>query len=40
MKRREFISLLAGGGGRVAAGSARPAAGDACHRISQQSIAR
>jgi hypothetical protein len=35
MKRREFITLLGGRGGRVAARGARAAAGDASDRISQ-----
>ena len=35
MRRREFITLLGGGGG-VAAGGARAAAGDAGDRFSQQ----
>ena len=39
MRRREFISLLGGAGGVVAAGGERAAAGDACDRVPQRPIA-
>ena len=38
MRRRQFITLLGGRGGRVAARGARAATGDAGDRISQQPI--
>ena len=39
IRRREFITLL-GGAARVAARGARAAAGDACHRVYECSVAR